>query len=172
MILSDRSRTVCLIVLSAMLVLLGCTGKGDTGGVAPDFSLEDLSGKEISLQGARGSVVLLDFWATWCPPCLSSIPELVDIQSKYRERGLVIIGASVDDPIMVSNGDLLAFKDRLGINYPIVRADARMLKAYFDNPERMAIPTMFIIDRAGKIIEKKVGFRPGVLEESLVKALS
>ncbi|MFH1124740.1 MAG: TlpA disulfide reductase family protein [Pseudomonadota bacterium] len=172
MIFKNRSRVFRFIVLAGLLLFLGCTGKGDTDRPAPDFLLEDLSGKGVSVKQSKGSVVLLDFWATWCPPCLRSIPELVDIQTKYRDRGLVIIGISVDDPRMISNGDLLAFKDRLRINYPIVRADAKVLKDYFSNAEDMAIPTMFIIDRDGKIIEKKVGFRPGVLEQSLTKVLS
>jgi len=172
MIHKNRSRVFRFIVLAGLLLFLGCTGKGDPDGLAPDFLLEDLSGKAVSLKDSKGSVVLLDFWATWCPPCLKSIPELVDIQTKYRDRGLVIIGISVDDPNMISSGDLLAFKDRFRINYPIVRADAKVLKDYFRNAEDMAIPTMFIIDREGKIIEKKVGFRPGALEESLIRVLS
>ncbi|MCJ7596806.1 MAG: TlpA family protein disulfide reductase [Desulfobacterales bacterium] len=172
MIFKNRSRVFRFIVLAGLLLFLGCTGKGDTDRPAPDFLLEDLSARGVSLKQSKGSVVLLDFWATWCPPCLRSIPELVDIQAKYRDRGLVIIGISVDDPSMISNGDLLAFKDRLRINYPIVRADTKVLKNYFSNAEDMAIPTMFIIDRDGRIIEKKVGFRPGVLEESLKKVLS
>ncbi len=166
-----QSGMVLLIVFASALFAYGCT-KGEAGKPAPDFLLQDLSGKEVSLAKSKGSVVLLDFWATWCPPCLMSIPELVDLQGKYGDRGLVVIGISVDDPSQISNGDLLNFKERLRINYWIVRADAKVMNDYFSNAQNMAIPTMFIIDRQGKIVEKRVGFTPGVLEKSLTKVLS
>lgn len=172
MIFKKRSGVAIFVVLAALLLGYGCSPKGEAGKPAPDFMLEDLSGKAVTLRESTGSVVLLDFWATWCPPCLMSIPELVDIQKKYKDKGLVIIGISVDDPRQISNGDLLTFKERLGINYRIVRADAKVMTDYFSDAEGMAIPTMFIIGRDGKIIEKKVGFRPGVLEESLARVLS
>ena len=172
MVFKKRSRMTGFALLAALFLGYGCSPKGEADRPAPDFLLEDLSGKSVSLRESKGNVVLLDFWATWCPPCLMSIPELVDLQKKYKDKGLVIIGISVDDPRQTSNGDLLAFKERLGINYRIVRADAKVMTDYFSDAEGMAIPTMFIIGRDGKIIEKKVGFMPGVLEEFLARVLS
>ena len=150
--------------------MFGC-GKKDTKNMAPDFSLQDLSGSTVTLSKSRGRVVVLDFWATWCPPCLMSIPELVDLQEKYRDSGLVVIGISLDDPGRVSDSDLLAFKEKLKINYKVLRANYDVVKNYFST-ENMSIPTMFIIDRKGRILEKHVGFRPGLLEESLRKLFS
>lgn len=172
MIFIRRSWVTALAVLAALLMAYGCGSKGEPGKPAPDFLLEDLAGKAVSLSASKGSVVLLDFWATWCPPCLMSIPELVDLQKKYMDKGLVVIGISVDDPRQVSNGDLLSFRERMGINYRIVRADAKVMTDYFKNTDEMAIPTMFIIGRDGKVIEKKVGFMPGALEKSLARVLS
>ncbi|RLB31118.1 MAG: hypothetical protein DRH11_13775 [Deltaproteobacteria bacterium] len=100
-----------------------------------------------------------------------SIPELVELQEKYRDSGLVVIGISLDDPGRVSDSDLLAFKEKLKINYKVLRANYDVVKNYFGT-ENMSIPTMFIIDRKGRILEKHVGFRPGLLEESLRKLLS
>ena len=152
----------CLLVS----LCIGCTKKEDPGDVAPDFSLEDLAGNTVSLNATKGSIVLLDFWATWCPPCLMSIPELVGLQQKYGEKGLVIFGISLDDPGQISNGDLLGFKERLSINYKILRADWKVMEDYFGSGNA-SIPTLFVIDRKGRIVDKHVGFRPGMVEESL-----
>ena len=83
------------IFISLILCLLvqGCTQEEVyEKQSAPNFTLQDLSGQEVSLRQHKGKIVLLDFWATWCAPCRRSIPELVDIQEKYRDQGLVILG--------------------------------------------------------------------------------
>ena len=157
----------CLLVL----LCVGCSKKENPRDMAPDFSLEDLSGNTVSLKTSKGSIVLLDFWATWCPPCLMSIPELVGLQQKYGEKGLVIFGISLDDPGQISNGDLLGFKERLNINYKILRADWKVMEDYFGSGNA-SIPTLFVIDRKGRIVDKHVGFRPGIVEESLKELFS
>ena len=78
--------------------------------MAPDFSLPDLSGKTVSLEQFRGKVVLLDFWATWCPPCRMTIPLLINLQEQYGKKGLIILGVSIDDPRKVKDKDLLYCK--------------------------------------------------------------
>jgi peroxiredoxin len=153
---------------------IGCSSGGiEAGYDAPDFKLTDLGGKAVSLKEHRGSIVVADFWATWCPPCLMSISELVEVQEKYRDRGVVILGISVDMPENVSEADLRAFKDRLKMNYTVLRADDQVMVDYFGGKgEQVAIPSLFIIDKEGKIREKLVGFKPGQLEKSLQKLLS
>jgi cytochrome c biogenesis protein CcmG/thiol:disulfide interchange protein DsbE len=164
---SKLKLTVVLVsFLAFFLFSLGCREKVSAGPTAPDFSLPDLSGNMTSLAQYRGSVVLLDFWATWCPPCKMSIPELVKLQKKYREKGLVILGISLDDPGRASDKYLRAFKEKYSINYTILRFNRQVVLDYFGF-EAPAIPTMFLIDREGKIRGKFVGFMPGALEKAL-----
>jgi peroxiredoxin len=157
-------------ILAFFALSLGCEKDVDAGLTAPDFSLPDLSGQNTSLKQFQGQVVILDFWATWCFPCRMSIPELVKIQEKYRDKGLVILGISLDNPMRTTNKALMAFKNKFGINYRILRYDINVIRAYFgqSNP---AIPTMFLIDRNGKIKSKIVGFRPDALKNSLANLL-
>ena len=167
----SRLKTTLMLLVVLMLFPLGCGKESGTRTPAPDFLLEEISGAKVSLKGLRGKVVIVDFWATWCPPCLMSIPELVGLQEKYKERGLTIVGISVDDPGKVSDKDLAGFMEKTRINYSVARVDMRVLQDYFANDNNMAIPTMFLIDRQGMIAEKKVGFAPGSVEKSIKKLL-
>lgn len=166
-----RLKTIFTLLMVAMLFAAGCGKESGARMPAPDFLLEEISGAKVSLAGLKGKVVILDFWATWCPPCLMSIPELVGLQEKYKGHGLAIVGISVDDPEKVSDKDLAAFMERTRINYSVARVDMKILQDYFANEPNMAIPTMFLIDRQGMIVEKKVGFEPGSVEKSIQKLL-
>lgn len=153
--------------IAALLFLtLGCQSKVDALQKAPDFMLKDLNGKEVSLSQFKGRVVILDFWATWCPPCRMSIPELTGLQKKFRGQGLVVIGVSLDDPARTSDLFLKAFMEKFNMNYTVLRYDMKIMEDYFGT-ESPAIPTMFLIDREGKIRKKIVGFRHGVLKKSV-----
>jgi cytochrome c biogenesis protein CcmG, thiol:disulfide interchange protein DsbE len=151
--------------------LWGCMSGGDSEQNAPNFTLTALSGKEATLKEHRGSVVILDFWATWCPPCRMAIPELIKMQERYRDEGLVILGISLDDPRRTSDSYLVAFKEKYGINYKVLRYDEDIMKDYFGT-RRPAIPTAFVIDREGRIKSKVVGFRPQALELAVKETLS
>ncbi|MBW1923071.1 MAG: TlpA family protein disulfide reductase [Deltaproteobacteria bacterium] len=157
-----------LICLVAALGILGasCGQEHRTDPTAPDFALPDLSGETRRLSDYTGNVVLLDFWATWCPPCRMSIPELIKLQNDYRDRGLVIIGVSLDDHRQVPNAYLKAFREKFNINYEILRYDNRILGDYF-GAQAPAIPTMFVIDREMKIREKVVGFDPHAVRKAV-----
>jgi peroxiredoxin len=98
-----------------------------------------------------------------------SIPELVELQREFRAQGLVVIGISMDDPAMVTNASLRAFKQKFKMNYTVLRYDLQIIKDYFGN-DSLAIPTMFVIDREGRIRDKVIGYRRGVLRRS-IKAL-
>jgi len=161
------------IFISLILCLLvqGCSQEEEYNKQsAPNFTLQDLSGKEVSLIQHKGQIVLLDFWATWCAPCRRSIPELVEIQEKYRDQGLVVLGISADDPRRVSVKSLLAFKEQYKINYSILRGDNQVRMSYFGNGQ-MPIPTLFVIDREGRVVDSIVGYVPGAVERSLSKLL-
>lgn len=152
----------------AALMVTGCQPSAESGPMAPDFSLRDLSDQAVSLSDFRGRVVLLDFWATWCPPCRMSIPELVKLQDKYRDDGLEILGISLDDPQNELGRYLKEFKEKYKINYRILLFNNKIMQDYF-GMESPAIPTMFVIDRDGKIREKIVGFDPKALNRSLAR---
>ena len=162
--------TAVLALCLWLLPLQACTSKETPGPLAPNFTLEDLSGKKVSLADHRGRFVLIDFWATWCPPCLRSIPELVELHKKYKDKGLVVLGISLDDPGQVDNNLLAAFKEKNRIDYVILRGGEKVVRDY-SGPQGMSIPTMFFVDREGKIVEKLVGFMPGRVEISLKKLM-
>ena len=121
---------------------------------APDFSLYTLDGTKIKLSDYKGKTVILDFWATWCPPCRKGIPDLVSIQDKFKDD-LVIIGISLDQP--ATQKDLPPFIENYGINYPVVLGTMEVVTAYGNI---QAIPTSFIIDKDGYIVNKHVGLIP------------
>jgi cytochrome c biogenesis protein CcmG/thiol:disulfide interchange protein DsbE len=161
------------LLVPLIVSFLACSSGGAGAGYdAPGFHLKDLEGKEVSLEENKGRIVVVDFWATWCPPCRMSIPELVEIQKKYKDKGVVVLGISVDLPEQVSRADLLAFKDKMHINYTILRADRQVMVDYFGGGnEQMAIPTLFVVDKKGRVRDKLVGYKPGKVEQSLKKLL-
>lgn len=119
---------------------------------APDFKLKGLDGKPVALSQYRGKVVLLDFWATWCPPCRAEIPGFVDLQKRYGKQGLQVIGLSLDqgDP-----ADVATFVKNNKINYPVAIADQKVSRSYGGI---VGIPTTFLIDRHGRIAQKYIGY--------------
>lgn len=164
--LRKTAKVILLLLFTFSFISLGCETKADTKDVkAPDFSLEDLSGEKIALSRYKGNVVILDFWATWCPPCRMSIPELVKLQDNYRDKGLVILGISVDSAD-TKNAYISAFSEKFKINYKILRADDGTIRKYFGNSD-FSIPTLFIVNREGVVVDMHSGYSPGAVEKSL-----
>ena len=117
---------------------------------APDFSLPDMTGQQLKLSDYRGKVVLLDFWATWCGPCREEIPHFVELQKKLGDRGLQIIGVSMDDgPEPVRD-----FYRQFKINYPVVMGNAKIGELYGGV---LGLPIAFVIGRDGRIYSKHIG---------------
>jgi thiol-disulfide isomerase/thioredoxin len=118
---------------------------------APTWVLKDVSGKTVSSEQFKGKVVVLDFWATWCGPCRSEIPGYVELQKKYGDAGLMIVGVSLDrgEPAVVKT-----FIEEQKINYVIVMGDDKIADAFGGVD---AIPTTFIIDRDGTARFRKEG---------------
>lgn len=118
--------------------------------IAPDFTLAQIDGMPLQLSSFRGKVVLLDFWATWCDPCRDEIPHFVELQRKYGNEGLQIIGVSMDDSI----DPVKPFAEKLRINYPIVMGSARIGGLYGGV---LGLPIAFMIGRDGRIYRKHIG---------------
>ena len=121
---------------------------------APAWKLMDVNGNLVSSDQFSGKVGVLDFWATWCPPCRAEIPGYVELQKKYAADGLVFIGVSVDEDGPKRQALVKKFIADHGINYSILFADQGVVSAFGGID---AIPTTFIIDRDGRIRNKKVG---------------
>ena len=135
------------------------------GSTAPAWSLKDVGGKTVSSADFKGKVVLLDFWATWCPPCRMEIPDFVELQKTYGEKGLVVVGVSLDEE---GASVLKPFMKQFGINYLVVLADAEIAKAFGGVA---SIPTTFIIGRDGRIAGQHVGLASKADFEMAIKPL-
>ena len=131
---------------------------------APEFKVKDLDGKDLSLASSRGKVVLLNFWATWCGPCRAEIPSLIALQQRYKDQ-IQIIGLDVDDDDEKAVRD---FATGEGINYPIALAPN---KVRLDYGGIAALPTLFVINSEGKVVQKHVGLFNPALYEIEVRAL-
>ncbi len=162
---------VLLILLC--LPMTACTrDKGSlphgTGSVAPDFATQDLAGRTIRLSSLAGKVVLLEFFATWCPPCRASIPSLVTLQNRYGDKGLTILAVSVDEgdnlPATLAN-----FSKEQGINYTVLLGNESISNAY----QVSGIPVSFLIDKTGKINSTHVGLmeNDGAMSAAIEKLL-
>jgi peroxiredoxin len=133
--------------------------------LAPDFSLPQLDGQQLRLSSFRGRVVLLDFWATWCVPCREEIPHFVDLQQKYRDRGLQIIGVSMDD----GPEPVRTFYQQFHMNYPVVMGTAKTGELYGGI---LGLPIAFVIDGEGRVQAKHIGAAsPMVIEKEITGLL-
>ncbi len=143
------------------------SGHAEIGTQAPAFELSDLSGVKVASSTFAGKVVILDFWATWCPPCREEVPHFVELQRKYASQGLVIVGLSLDAG---GAGDVAPFAKEHNINYPMLIGADDVAKAYGGIN---SIPTAFVIDRQGKVVQRFVGFTsPEVFEQTIAPLLA
>ncbi|MCP4256903.1 MAG: TlpA family protein disulfide reductase [Planctomycetes bacterium] len=135
------------------------------GKPAPAFALQDLNGKSVSLADFRGKVVILNFWATWCPPCIREIPDFIELYDQYKDKGFEMMGISLDQ---AGISVVKSFAQKVKINYPVMMTDGRVDKTYGGIT---SIPTTFLIDTTGNIIKKYIGFNEKAVFEADIKAL-
>jgi thiol-disulfide isomerase/thioredoxin len=135
------------------------------GSPFPEFSVTDLEGKPLSLAAMKGKVVLIDFWATWCGPCVAELPYVLKAYEKHRAQGFEIIGVSLDQ----DKAQLLSFLTREKVTWP-QHLDGKEPSASLASKYAVeTIPSTFLLDREGKIIEKNL--RGEALETAVAKAL-
>ena len=142
-----------VLTVLIMAVLIGCTDRNvrSTGTAAPDFTLQDLNGKNVRLSDYKGKVVLLDFWATWCPPCRASIPGLEKIHKAYKDKGLVILAVSFDQGGWDS---VKSFITDYGITYIVLKGTDDVSEKY----QVRTIPMLLVLDKEGQIKKRYLGF--------------
>jgi peroxiredoxin len=151
-------RIVIWLIVAACLVGLYALSRhapakpkqGQSGSLAPDFTVTDLDGRKLNLSDFRGKVVLLDFWATWCTPCRSEIPHFVEMQNKYGPRDFQVIGISMDDDAK----PVREFYQQYKLNYPVALGDDKLAERFGGV---LGLPVNFIIDREGRVHARHLG---------------
>ncbi len=118
-----------------------------TGKPSPDFSLMDVSGQSRNVSEWQGKVLVINFWATWCPPCLEEIPHFINLQDKYGDQGLQFLGIALEDV-----DDVVNFANKLGINYPLLVGEQEVIRLAGKFGNRIGgLPYTVILDRSGNI---------------------
>lgn len=189
-----RRQGACALGLVANLGLAACGGASGTPNTAenaaatadtgpsnsgqevvqhpPDFELDTTTGDSVRLGDLVGKhVILLDFWATYCDPCLAAMPHLQETYEKYREQGLVVLGISIDGPESIAN--VRGTVAKLGVRFPILLDDESRVVALY-NP-RTSAPFSVLIGRDGRILAQQEGFTTGnaaVMESAIQRALA
>jgi cytochrome c biogenesis protein CcmG/thiol:disulfide interchange protein DsbE len=146
------------------------------GKPAPPFTLEDLSGKQVSLADYKGKAVLINFWATWCPPCKLETPWLIDLRNQYAAQGFEVLGVSADDidrgaPQVFSHekSEIARFVQQMHIPYPVL-IDADSISRPYGGLD--ALPTSFFVDRSGTVVAVQMGLTSkDEIEKNIKKAL-
>jgi peroxiredoxin len=120
------------------------------GKKAPDFTLKDINDKPVSLSSLKGNVVLVNFWATWCPPCRGEMPSLNKLYRDNRNKGLIVVAVSTDR----STSSVKDFLDKNPVDFPVLmdtgNKAARQFKVF-------SLPTTFLLDRNGAVVQKYLG---------------
>jgi thiol-disulfide isomerase/thioredoxin len=171
----------CRLLLSlAVVSLAGCDqhparllqpkqapiAAGEIGSHLPEFSVQDLQGREIFSADLRGKVVLVDFWATWCQPCKKEMPGYQKLFNLYGTRGFAVLGFKFDT--MMDMEDPVQFAKKLGVRYPLAVAPGD-LKQKFGGIE--GLPTTMLYDRQGILRKKVIGFEYTDSFETALKSL-
>lgn len=145
--LTDRRMTLLRIVFAATVIVFTPAAVFPQAVKAPQFTLKDVNGRTVQLSDYRGKVVLINFWATWCPPCRAEMPDLVRLQREHAKDGLQIIGITYPPE---RKARVRRFAKQLKVNYPIALG-THELKARFSSDE--TLPLTIVIDRDGRVTD-------------------
>lgn len=133
----------------------------------PDFTLIDLEGTPRSIRDWDGKVILVNFWATWCPPCVREMPAFIKLYETYQDKGFTIIGIALDN-----KQDVIDFIDPMGVEYPVLLGDQKGIKLTQEYGNRLGVlPYTVVIDRNGRIIERHRNEMTYEEAEALIKPL-
>lgn len=149
-----------------IILFAGCARKSDAArasGDTVDFTFQSIDGKTYKLSDFRGKIVVVNFWATWCPPCRKEMPYFIKLQDEYR-NDVQFIGLDVNE----TADKVKAFIQALGVNY-IIGFSTPQIESTFGGVT--GLPTTFIIDRNGKVVERIIGSRPETWFRRRLKAL-
>ena len=139
------------IVLATSLACEKNPGPQD-GQPVPEFALPDLEGREHALADFRGQVVVLNFWATWCPPCVEEMPSLEKLHRALADKGLAVLALSVDERF----SDIVAFRDKYDLTFTLLHDNGHKVSRQY---QTFKYPETYIIDRAGRLKSKVIGPR-------------
>lgn len=148
------SKVSVFAALFASFLLVSQVSALDAGAKLPEIGLTDLAGKRVDVASLSGKVVILDFWASWCAPCKEELPQLEKLYKKYKDRGLVVVGISVDDDAE----NVKTFLKQMHLSFPIAHDKGHVVADRF-HPPRM--PSSYIADRKGIVRHVHGGFRAG-----------
>jgi len=154
-------KAIILGALPALMAISLVCGVQDGVQQAPAFELWDLNGRALSLAQFKNKVLVLNFWATWCPPCRAEIPDFVAVYNEYKDKGLALIGVSLD---RMTEEDLAPFVKEFDMPYPVALGTEKFLEDY--EPGRY-IPVTIVIDKKGRIRKRHVGIMDKETLESL-----
>jgi len=173
----SRAPLAAAAVLVIAVVIAGCAMMSGGGGTTSPSAVSPIpvstESVQQSLEAYRGKVVILDFWATWCGPCRMEIPDFIALQNKYCDRGLEIVGVSID-PISPRGNPggapaVAPFMKNNGINYTILMVNsANALRGY---DVSRGIPTTYVLDRSGRVVRTYVGVKSREVFESDINSL-
>ena len=159
------------VLVLALLLAVGANASAKTpikmkpGDAAPQFSRTDLQGHPFDLKAQRGKIVLVDFWASWCAPCIVAIPHLSQLQKKYGARGFQVIGVSMDDSANTTKETM----QKIRFNYPVLLGDAKLGNLYGGV---LGLPLQILVGADGKILAIRSGeFPPNALDKEIAAAL-
>ena len=161
-----RKKCLAAALFIGLALPLSAHAMATKGASAPPINVWTLSGQNVTLSSYKGRVLVLDFFATWCPPCREAIPHLIELSSKYNKEGLQVLGLSADEDGEKVGREFVAEKR---ITYPVALAGESLMTDY----GLRSIPTMYVINKKGIIVEKYMGYNDEMAKsmEVLIKKL-
>ncbi len=139
---------------------------------AEKFVVQNLQGKRVDLNKliGQGKPVVIDFWATWCGPCRQEIPHLLELYNQYRKDGLIVVGLTVEDPV-VDRSKVKSFVGSFKMSYPVMFAPEEIYLFFDVGATTLRIPQTIVFDSDGRVVKRMIGYNERLGKEILTKAV-